>query len=106
MPSRDRPQRKRVKRNQVPMADSSCKVGVVLDRSSETLMHQRSRQVFEADSSIHTVLGDLQAPLQMYMTSLEGVVLEEMSKHDGYRAWTAVYETNFIDVLPKESLFI
>jgi len=98
--------RKRVKRNQVPMADSSCKVGVVFDMQFGNLMHQRDlgkclKQILRSYSNNRR----LQAPLQMYMTSLEGVVLEEMSKHDGYRAWDMQFhETNFIDVLPKESL--
>jgi len=88
------------------MADSSCKVGVVFDMQFGNLMHQRDlgkclKQILRSYSNNRR----LQAPLQMYMTSLEGVVLEEMSKHDGYRAWDMQFhETNFIDVLPKESL--
>merc|ERR1712142_386546 len=80
--------RKRIKKEQVKMTESECKVGVVFDMQFGDLMHQRDlgkciKQILRC----YSMNRRLKAPLQMYMTSLDGVVAEEMSKHDGYRQW-------------------
>jgi len=98
--------RKRLKREQVLMRDSECKVGIVFDMQFSSLMHQRDlgkciKQMLRCYSENRR----LKAPLQMHISSLAGEALTEMEKHDGYRVWDIhFYEDNFVNNLPKESL--
>ncbi|XP_023348981.1 tRNA methyltransferase 10 homolog A, partial [Eurytemora carolleeae] len=73
--------RKRIKKEQVPMSESECKIGVIFDMQFDHLMHQRDlgkciKQILRCYSNNRR----LKAPLQMYMTSFKGKVEEEMNK--------------------------
>eukprot|EP00088_Acartia_fossae_P022775 TRINITY_DN23897_c0_g1_i12.p1 TRINITY_DN23897_c0_g1~~TRINITY_DN23897_c0_g1_i12.p1 ORF type:complete len:319 (-),score=64.76 TRINITY_DN23897_c0_g1_i12:163-1119(-) len=98
--------RKRLKREQVKLSESACKVGVVFDMQFGELMHQRDlgkciKQILRCYSQNRR----LKAPLQMHMTSLRDSVLQEMEKHNGYKAWDMhFHEDSFDQVLPKDSL--
>jgi len=98
--------RKRLKKEQIKMEDSSCKVGVVFDMQFGHLMHQRDlgkciKQILRCYSQNRR----LTAPLQLHITSLNGSALNEMEKHNGYKAWDInFYDEEFSKVLPKDSL--
>lgn len=88
------------------MADSPCKVGVVFDMDFDELMSQKDlgkslKQVLHC----YSINRRLPAPLQLYITSFEGNVVEEMEKHQGHQNWDLHFQPKkYSQVLEKDNI--
>ena len=83
--------RKRLK--ECKMSDSSCKVGVVFDLQFESLMNQRDLgKALKQIMKCYSFNRRIENPLQLYMTSFQGRVKEDMSKNQGFENWDFNFE--------------
>jgi len=96
--------RKSLKHNK--MSDSSCKVGVVFDMQFGDLMTQRDLgKCLKQIMKCYSYNRRMENQLQMYMTSLGGIVEAELSKNDGFRNWDFNFDSRRYDeVFPKEKI--
>lgn len=54
---------------------------------------------------IYTENRRAKAPMQLYLTSFDGRVKEEMAKHNGYEHWDINFKAeNYLALFPKEKL--
>ncbi|TRY67560.1 hypothetical protein TCAL_02301 [Tigriopus californicus] len=96
----------RKKLKEIKMADSSCRVGVVVDMSFGHLMHQRDlgkccKQLLHC----YSMNRRLAHPMQFYVTSLKGASLDEMKRHHGFENWDAhIHEEDYEAVLPRDKI--
>jgi len=96
--------RKAVKYN-CKMAESKCKVGVVFDFQFGDLMNDRDMgKALKQVLTCYTLNRRLENPLQMHISSMEGRVAEQMSKHDGYTNWDVNIHKEGLEVFPPASL--
>ena len=90
--------RKRLK--ECKMSDSSCKVGVVFDLQFESLMNQRDLgKTLKQIMKCYSFNRRIENPLQLYMTSFQGRVKEDMSKNQGFENWDFNFEAERYDFL-------
>ncbi|KAK5645006.1 hypothetical protein RI129_006306 [Pyrocoelia pectoralis] len=98
------PSRKQLK--SAKMANSPCKIGVVIDLSFDELMINKDMgKVIKQILRVYTENRRATAPMQLHLTSFVGRCKEEMSKHNGYENWDMHFHaTSYLDVFPKEKL--
>ncbi|XP_022909983.1 tRNA methyltransferase 10 homolog A [Onthophagus taurus] len=98
------PSRKQLKRS--TMANSSCKISVVIDLSFDDLMISKDLgKVIKQILRVYTDNRRAKAPMQLYLTSFEGKAKEEMGKHHGYEYWDINFcEDEYLKIFPKEKL--
>lgn len=115
------PSRKQLKRS--TMANSPCKIGVVIDLSFDHLMISKvlTYSVFFSDFKlfliqdmgkvikqilrIYTENRRAKAPMQLYLTNFEGRAKEEMAKHNGYENWDINFRAeSYLKLFPKDKL--
>ncbi|KAF5292610.1 hypothetical protein FQA39_LY13943 [Lamprigera yunnana] len=99
------PSRRQLKRS-VKMANSSCKIGVIVDLSFDELMISKDMgKVIKQILRVYTENRRASAPMQLHLTSFIGRCKEEMSKHIGYENWDMHFHgADYLDVFPKEKL--
>nr|CAG4644287.1 EOG090X0D3U [Lepidurus arcticus] len=91
---------------QTTMANSQCKVHVVIDLSFDDYMAEKDiakcvKQVHRSYSLNRRVPN----PVQFYVTSLNGKSLEDIEKKQGYQNWDVnFHKEHFSEILPKDQV--
>nr|CAG4640352.1 EOG090X0D3U [Daphnia pulex] len=88
------------------MANSSCKVAIVVDLSFDTFMDEKSiAKCVKQICRCYSINRRAANPVQYHITSLDGASLTEMSKNSGYQNWDVnLHGKHFTDLFSKEKI--
>lgn len=98
------PSRKELKRKK--MSESSCKISVCIDLSFDDLMSDKDMaKTVKQILRVYTENRRAKAPMQLHLTSFNGKVKEEMSRHHGYEHWDVNFHNDeYSSVFPQENI--
>lgn len=98
------PSRKALKRS--TMANSTCKLRVVLDFSYDHLMNERGlRKACKQLARCYSLNRRAKNPLQFYVTNFTGKTKEDMQRNEGYINWDVhFHEESYLDLFKKEEI--
>ncbi|XP_075237296.1 tRNA methyltransferase 10 homolog A isoform X1 [Lycorma delicatula] len=96
--------RKQKKNNS--MANSNCKVTLVIDLSFDDLMSDKDmNKCMKQINRCYCANRSVNNPLQFHVTNLDGVAKKVISKNDGYKNWDVnFHEDSYLNVFNKEDL--
>lgn len=96
------PSRKALKKS--TMANSTCKLRVVLDFSYDHLMSEREqRKACKQLARCYSLNRRAKNPLQFYVTNFTGKTKEDMQRNNGYINWDVhFHEESYLDLFKKE----
>lgn len=89
------------------MLDKSLKLDFpILQHISKFLNNfQDLGKVIKQILRVYTENRRSKTPMQLHLTSFEGLCKDEMSKHSGYENWDCHFHSeHYIDIFPKEKL--
>lgn len=88
------------------MANSSCKVAVVVDLSFDSFMDEKSiAKCVKQICRCYSINRRAANPVQYHITSLDDASLTEMSKNSGYLNWDVnLHDKHFTDIFSKEKI--
>ncbi|XP_049955951.1 tRNA methyltransferase 10 homolog A isoform X2 [Schistocerca serialis cubense] len=88
------------------MANSKCKVRVVIDLSFDDLMSDSDMsKCVKQMLHCYSLNRRAENPMQLYFTNFNGKVAQEMEKHDGYRNWDIYFHSDsYTEIFNKSEL--
>nr|CAG4637335.1 EOG090X0D3U [Ceriodaphnia reticulata] len=88
------------------LANSSCKVGLVIDLSLEKYMDERSlAKCIKQVGRCYSINRRAANPVQFHVSSLENKSLTEISKNTGYLNWDVnFHDKHYTEIFPKDKI--
>lgn len=88
------------------MANSNCKVRVVIDLSFDDLMSDLDMgKCVKQMLHCYSLNRRAENPMQLYFTNFNGKVEKEMEKHEGYRNWDIYFHSDsYTEIFDKSEL--
>ncbi|XP_044731967.1 tRNA methyltransferase 10 homolog A [Chrysoperla carnea] len=86
------PSRKELKHSKMIL--SKCKTSIVIDLSFDELMSNKDlNKVIKQTLRVYSLNRRSSTPVQLYLTSFNGLIENEIQKHDGYQNWDINFKT-------------
>lgn len=96
----------RKKLKETTMANSQCKVSVILDLDFENYMDDKSiAKCIKQVNHCYSINRRSNNPLQIHVTSLNGKMKTEISKHSGYHNWDVnFHESHYTQLFERSKI--